>query len=128
MVAPCFTTAMAGVPLAAVAMDTVGRSTSPKVSILKMASSPMDSKELTSPTAMAVMDRVAASVVTPRPLLPVPALTPSVSPQSRVTASRSTQLRTDRFTTPPRASLPVSAMWRKEAPTSRPSSMSCWPV
>ena len=57
MVAPCFTTAMAGVPLAAVAMDTVGRSTSPKVSILKMASSPMDSRELTSPTAMAVMDR-----------------------------------------------------------------------
>ena len=34
MVAPCFTTAMAGDPLAAVAMDTAGSSTSPSVSIL----------------------------------------------------------------------------------------------
>ena len=105
----CFTTAMAGAPLAAVAMETVGRSTSPSASMLEMACFPWARRELTSPTAMVVITRAPTKVTAPSLSVP-PTWSPSARPHSRVTARRRTQLRTEAFTTPPRASFPVWAM------------------
>ena len=81
-----------------------------------------------SPTATAVTERQAARVTASMGSPPAAPCIPRARDHRRVTVSRRTQLRAVSRTTPWRASLPRSAMWRRAAGTSGPARMSWGPV